>query len=160
MMGQVYTASTTGVAVSVLQDLIEILAPADASIVILSAHFGQSSDFGDAQAEGLRVRWVRGLGATSGSGGSTPTPAPHMVGFAASGATVEMNNTTIMTAGGGSLVTVVTAAFNAQVGYFYQPTPEERIIISGGDRLTLELIAAPSDAITAETSVTYLELGG
>ena len=82
------------------------------------------------------------------------------VGFAASGCTVKANNTTIMTAGGGSLVTVLTAAFNVQIGYFYQPTPEERIIISGGDRLTMELIANPADAITAECAVTYLELGG
>ena len=161
MLGQVYTASTTGVSVSALQDLIEIEAPADACIIIISAHFGQAgtADYGDAQAEGLRVRWVRGEGATTGSGGSTPTPEPHMSGFSDSGATVKMNNTTLMSAG--TRPTVLTAAFNVQVGYFYQPAPEERIVISAGDRLTLELIAAPSDELSAcETSVTYMEIGG
>lgn len=160
MLGQVYTASFTGVAVSAAQDLFEILAPADAIIIPLSAHFGQSSDYGDAAAEGLRIRWVRGEGATTGSGGSTITPAPHMAGFAASGATVKVNNTTIMIAGGGSITRLRPEGFNVQVGYFYQPTPEELFAVSPSDRLTLELIDAPNDELTGEGFVTYREIGG
>ena len=159
MLGQVYTASFTGVAVSAAQDLFEILAPADAIIIPLSAHFGQSSDYGDAQAEGLRIRWVRGEGATTGNG-TTITPAPHMAGFAASGCTVKRNGTSIMTVGGGSLTRLRPEGFNAQVGYFYQPTPEERFAVSSNDRLTLELIDAPNDELTAEGFVTYMEIGG
>jgi len=157
-MGQIYTASFTGVIVGVAQDFFEITAPADAVIIIHSARIGQSSDYGDAAAEGLRIRWVRGEGSTSGSGGSTVTPAPHMAGFAASGATVEANNTTKMT--GGTTTTIITETFNVQVGYLYQPTPEERLVISASDLLTLELIAAPADDLTMEGSVTYEELGG
>ena len=159
-MGQIYTASFTGVAISVAQDIFELTAPADAVLRILSAHLGQSSDYGDAAAEGLRIRWVRGEGATVGSGGSTVTPAPHMAGFGASGATARINDTTIMTAGGGSLTTVLPAAFNVQIGYFYNPIPEEMLIVSASDKLALELIAAPTDAITCEGHITWEEIGG
>ena len=118
-MGRMYSASFTGVSVSAIQDLFEILGPADAVTRLHSLHIAQSSDYGDAEAEGLQIQ-------ISKTDGSTLTPDAHSDGDPAYGGTVEANNTTQAT-----VTTVVQSyAFNAQAGFYYQPTPEERIDIS------------------------------
>lgn len=161
MPGITYTASFSEVAVSVAQDLFELLCPTDAAIEIISAKIGQSSDAGDAQAEMLPIEWVRGEGTvTSGSGGTAPTPRPTEKGMPASGATVEVNNTTRMAVGTGALVTVDEDAWNVQIGYLYQPVPEERQWVSPGDRMTLALPSAPADALTVSGTITWKEYGG
>lgn len=160
-MGMRYSGVFEEVAVSAAQDLFELVAPADASIVIHSVRIGQSSDAADAQSEMLPVSFVRGEGSvTSGSGGSTPTPAPLESGFAASGATLEANNTTKMVVGSGSLTTLYNDAFNVQVGFLYQPVPEERVIVSPGDRVTVELVSAPADSLTVSGMIVWEEIGG
>lgn len=160
-MGMRYSGSFEAVAVSAAQDLFELVAPADSAIIIHSIRIGQSSDYGDAAAEGLSISLVRGEGSvTTGSGGSTPTPAPLESGFAASGATLEANNTTKMVVGAGTLTTLQNDAFNAQVGWLYQPVPEERIIISPDDRMTVELVGAPNDALTMSGTIVWEEVGG
>lgn len=160
-MGMRYSGAFEDVAVSAAQDLFELVAPADSTITIHSVRAGQSSDFGDAAAEGLSISFVRGEGTvTSGSGGSTPTPAPLESGFAASGATLEANNTTKMVVGTGTLTTLYNDAFNVQVGFLYQPVPEERIVVSPSDRMTVELVGAPSDALTMSGTIVWEESGG
>lgn len=154
-MGRIYTASFEAIPVSVIQDLFEINAPSDACVAIHSAELGQTSDAGDAQAELLRVAWSRAPTA-SGSGGASVTPAAHEEGTAAFGGTVERNNTTQAT---GTTV-VVPGVFNVQGGYFYQPMIWERIVISPGGRLVLELPAAPADSLTMTGRVTFEEYGG
>lgn len=161
MSGNVYTAVFEEVAVTAAQDLFEVVAPADACLEIISARVGQSSDAADAQAEMAAISIVRGVGTvTSGSGGTTPTPTPLHQGGAASGATVEANNTTKMVVGTGSLEILLNDDFNVQVGYLYQPVPEERPIVSPSDRITLELVNAPADSITMSGTITYREIGG
>jgi len=155
-MSRMYSASFTDVAVSAIQDLWELNAPADSVVVIHSIVIGQNSDYGDAAAEGLTLQLSRSTG-TSGSGGTTPTAAAHQVGDAAFGGTVEANNTTQATT-----TTVIRAdAFNIQGGWVYQPTPEERIVISPSGRVVLELPSAPTpDAITMSSTITFEEIGG
>ena len=119
-MGLVYTAVFEDVAVSAAQDFFEIAAPSDAIVEVHSVRIGQTSDVGDSAAEILAISFVRGQGATSGSGGSTPTPNPTHAGYAAAGSTVEANNTTKMVAGGGSLQVLYNDTFNLQVGFLYQ----------------------------------------
>ena len=102
-MGMRYSAVFSDVAVAALQDLFEILAPTDSIVKVHSVRIGQSSDEGDAQAEMLPIEFVMGRGATTGSGGSTPTPQTLEAGFGAAGSTTKVNNTTRMVAGGGSL---------------------------------------------------------
>ena len=153
-MGRIYSASFEEVAVSAAQDLFEITAPADSSVIIHSVTITQSSDAGDSQAEMLPILIHRGT--TSGSGGSTPTPNPYALGDAAAGTTVEANNTTQGTEG-----TILHAeAFNVQIGFYYLPPPEDRIIVSPSDILHIELQSAPADALTMNGTVVFEEIGG
>lgn len=156
MHGMMYSANVAAVSVSAAQDVFEIVAPADAVVIIHSVYISQTSDYGDAAAEGLQVKAIKGY-SSSGSGGSTPTPTPMQSGFAAAGSTVEANNTT--QANSGSPVTLVADSFNAQIGYQYRPTPEERIVLSPSQRLVWTL-TAPADAITLNATMIFEEVGG
>lgn len=160
-MGMRYSASFSAVAVSAAQDLFELLAPADACIAIHSIRLGQSSDFGDAQAEGLEVTLKRATGSyTSGSGGTSPSKNALESGFSAAGATVEANNTTQAAVGTGTLTKFMHDTFNIQIGWLYQPVPEERIILSPSQALILSLDSAPADAITMSGTIVWEEIGG
>ena len=153
-MGMVYSAAVSEVAVSVIQDLVEITAPADAVVILHSVYVGQSTEEGDAAAEMLPINIVRY--ATGGSGGTLGTENPHEVGFPAAGGAVEFNNTTQ-----GTTATLLLAdAFNVQAGWQYRPTPEERIVVSPSGVLAVELPVAPADAMNANITITWEEIGG
>lgn len=153
-MGRVYVATFDQVAVTVAQDLFELNAPADAAVIVHSVTITQESDAGDAAAEMLPILLHRG--STSGSGGSVPTPAPFSVGDPAFGGTVEANNTTQSTEG----TNLHAEGFNVQVGFYYMPPPEDRIVISPSGRLIVELQAAPADSLTMNGSIVFEEIGG
>lgn len=153
-MGRMYTVTFEKVAVTAIQDLFEIVAPSDAVVVLHNAQVSQDSDEGDTEAEQLNILIHRG--STSGSGGSTVTPAPLEVGDAAFGGTCEANNTTQGTEG----TQVWSESFNIQVGWHFIPTPETRPVISPSGRLIIELQDAPADSLTMSGSVTFEEIGG
>ena len=160
-MGMMYSCPFEAVAVSAAQDFFELLAPSTGALILHSVRLGQSSDEGDAAAEMLDVSIVRGEGSvTSGSGGSAGTEVPLQSGLAAAEAAVELNNTTNMLVGSGALILLLNDSFNVQVGWLYQPTPEERITVSPSDRLTIELVGAPADALTMSGTITWEEIGG
>jgi hypothetical protein len=152
-----YKLSFSGVAVTAVQDLFELVAPADAIVKIHSIRLAQYSDEGDAQAEMLRIRLLRGY-TVSGSGGSTPTPAPLEKGAAAAGGIYEANNTT--QANTGTPDALLEDAWNVQIPYLYQPAPEERPIVSPGIRCVLALAEAPADSINMQGEITFEEIGG
>ena len=156
-MGRMYSATFTAVAVTAAQDLFEVVAPADSIVVIHGVEISQHTDVGDAAEEILRISIDRGA-ATSGSGGSSVTPAPLNFGDAAFGGTVEANNTTI--ASTGTIVTLHSSAWNIRMPWLWLPSPEMRIILSPSQRLTVELIAAPADSITTNGTIYLEEIGG
>ena len=159
MSGNVYTASFLDVAITAVQDLFEILLPSDAVIELLGITLGQTTDVGDAEEEILKATLRRVTGApTSGSGGSTATPRPHNQGGAASGCTVEINNTTQLS--GGTNVVLLPIDWNIRLREQQIDIPEARFIFSPSTRLLLELEDAPADSITADGSITWRELGG
>ena len=153
-MGRVYTASFEEVAVTVAQDLFEVVAPADASVVIHSVTITQSTDAGDAQAEMLPILIHRGT--ATGSGGSSVTPSPLQVGDAAFGGTVEANNTSQSVVG----TFLHAEAFNVQIGFYFLPPPEDRPVVSPSALFIVELQAAPDDSITVNGTVVFEEIGG
>lgn len=153
-MGRMYSAVFEEVAVTTAQDLFEINAPSDASVIVHSLHISQSSDAGDAASEQLNVLIHRG--STSGSGGGTPTPAPLQAGDAAFGGTVETNNTTQGTEG----TQIHSEAFNVMAGLVIVWTPETRPVISPSGRLIIELQTAPADSLTMSGTVYFEEIGG
>lgn len=159
MYGPVHVVSFAEVEVSAAQDLFELLAPADAALAIHLVKFAQSSDYGDAAAEALDVLMKRVTGApTSGSGGSTPTPTALSPSAAASGVTIEANNTTQLS--GGTQATLLADAWNVQLPFEYIPPPEQRPIISPSTRFVVELPNAPGDAITLSGLLMWEEIGG
>src|SRR5574343_189722 len=112
-MGRIYTVAFNNVAITAIQDLFEIVAPADAVVMIHDIHLSQNTDVGDAAEEVLRIELTSGH-TTSGSGGSAPTAIPRNIGQAAFGGTVEVNNTTQASAG--TIVTHYVWNWNIRVG--------------------------------------------
>lgn len=151
-MNRIYTASFSAVAVSAAQDVFEIVAPSNARVTIRKVVIGQYSDFADAEAEILSVKIIRGH-TTSGSGGSSVTPTGPNSSSPLSGSTVERNNTTVATTSG---TDVYADVMNVAAGWYYEPLPEERISISGGERLVVR-ITAPADALTMNGTIVFEE---
>lgn len=156
-MGRIYTAQFTDVAVTAIQDLFELVAPADAIVKIHSIHLSQKSDVGDSAEEILNIQLTSGH-TTSGSGGSTPTAIPNEFGDAAFGGTVEANNTT--QASGGTIVTHYSWDWNTRIGFDYIFTPELRPVLSPSRRACLELPVAPADSLTMSGTLVFEEIGG
>lgn len=152
----VYSAQFNGVAVTVQQDFFELNAPSTGSLIVHRCTITQTSDYGDAQAEGLSVLIKRGA-STSGSGGSTPTAADISGAGATFAGTVEANNTT--KAVSGTIVTLHTDSMNVQAGWDYLPTPECRLIVPPSGRMTFELGTTPADSLTCN-GVLYFETIG
>lgn len=160
-MAREYTAVFDAVAVTAEQDFFEILAPATAAIRLLEVHIGQETEEGDTQAEMLAWKMVYGAGSvTSGSGGSTATPRPTHEGYGASGATIEINNTTKLAAGTGTLTTKWGGAFHVAAGLHWPPKPKGELVISPSEYLTVELAEAPADSITFTGTILFEEIGG
>lgn len=153
-MGRMYSATFEEVAVTAVQDLFEINAPADAVVVLHGLIISQSSDAGDSESEQLNV--LIHLGSTTGSGGTTPTARPMELGDAAFGGTVEANNTTQSTEG----TFIHAESFNVMAGLQIWWTPETRPVVSPSDRIIIELQTAPADSLTMSGTVYFEEIGG
>lgn len=156
-MGRIYTAQFTDVAVSAIQDLFELVAPADAVVIIHDLFIGQRSDVGDSAEEILSIQLTSGH-TTSGSGGSSVTPVPIEFGNAAFGGTCEANNTT--QAADGTIVVHGSWQWNIRGPFEKIWTPETRPVLSPSRRACVELPVAPADAITVSGTITFEELGG
>ncbi len=140
------------VAVTAIQDLFELVAPADAAVLVDWVVITQSSDAGDAAAEQLPILIHRGT--ATGSGGSSVTPSPAAVGGAAFGGTLEANNTTQSVEG----TFLHAEAFNIQIGfYWFPPRP---IVISPSGLFIVELQVAPADSLTMNGTIGFREIGG
>lgn len=154
-MSGIYTAVFNNVAVTAIQDLFEIVAAADAVVLLHDIHLSQNTDVGDAAEEVLRIELTSGH-TSSGSGGSAPTAIPRDIGQSAFGGTVEVNNTTQASAG--TIVTKYVWNWNIRVGFDKIFTPETRPRIAPGTRMCLELPAAPADSVTMSGSITIEEI--
>ncbi len=153
-MGRIYAAVFEEVAVTVAQDLFEVVAPADGAVKIHSVTITQSTDAGDAEAEMLPILIHRGT--ATGSGGSTVTPSPLALGDAAFGGVVEANNTTQSVEG----TFLHAEAFNVQIGFYYLPPPEDRPVVSPSALFIVELQTAPNDSININGTIIFEEIGG
>jgi|SRR5687768_232850 len=148
-----YTATFDNVSVSAAQDLFEVVAGTGKPLRIHALFVGQSSDAGDAQAENLRVRLIRGY-TTSGFSGTTPSLAPLRSGNAAAGFTAEVNNLSVAT--GGPALVLHADTWNVAAGFAYVPTPECRPEVNAGERFVVNLPTAPADALTMSATL-YVE---
>jgi hypothetical protein len=154
MSENIYSLTFSAVAVSAAQDLFEIVSAAAGVIKIHGFNLFQTSDHGDAAAEGLQVLFVRGH-STSGSGGSSFTPILRSSKQGAAAATCEINNTTI--ASSGTAVNYYADGWNVQAGTTYWWTPETRPVLRNSERGVLR-ITAPADALTMSGTLYFEEL--
>lgn len=164
MQGPIFSAAIDNIAVSAIQDLFEIATDATTRIAICGIDLFQNTDFGDAQAETLALRIIRGLG-TTGSGGSAVTPKNHKPWSRVSPCTVARNNTTPAVIGAGTSDVLLSTGFNVQAGFFYRPRwvdstdVDERIFCEKNSRIVVNLPAAPADSITVFGTIWWQELG-
>lgn len=146
MSGRVYAVPFAAVAITAAQDLVEISPADDKPVELIGWHIGQTSDAGDAQDELLQITVIRGH-TTSGSGGSSVTPAPLNPGDAAASFTAEINNTTI--ASSGTAVTLFASAWNVRAGSDVWLPEEVRPRASQANTTLVVRMSAPADSITA-----------
>lgn len=163
-MGRFYTipltnsGGTAGTGVTPIVDAIEIVAATGKPFWLHEVVLGQTSDYGDAQAEGLPFVIKRGTGSyTAGTGGQSVTPAKHLTNDAAAGATAKICNTTQAVAGSGTITTLRAEPWNVQAGEQYTPTPETRFLFLPAEGCVISL-ATPADAITLIGSAVIEEL--
>jgi hypothetical protein len=158
-MGRVYTVTKVATTIATAtppMDLLELGATAGQVIVIHSAFVGQNTDAGDANAQMVRIQINRY--ATSGSGGGTALVArPHNTGDAAFGGTVDDFNTTQ----GGTATLMLEESFNVQAGWYYTPTPEERIVVPPSGFIAISIPQTDlTNAIDLCARITFEVLGG
>ena len=140
-------------------DIAELLVPSNKVMILRQARVTQSSDAGDAESEQMEITIRRGIGATSGSGGVGATFAQHDPGDAAAGITGELFNTTIATAGGGSLTDLLNEDENIHNGWYHAPAPDERYMFGGTNHLVIYSPKTFADDITISGFIVVEEIG-
>ena len=155
-MGRVYSAEFAAVAVAAAQDLFSILPAVDKPVLVHAVFISQSSDLGDAAAEGLLIKLQRGA-TTAGSGGSTPAATPlGSINDAADAATVHANDTTETSAG--TIVDVHSEVWNIRTPFVWMPPPEHRVGVENNQHFAVALITIPADSITMCGTIIFEEL--
>lgn len=145
-----YIVPVQNVGISLAQDIYEV-APADDKPCILDGvDMGQSTDYGDSAAEGVRLAIRRG-DTVSGSGGSSPSIRAVDPQDSAGGFTVEANNTTKANTSG---IAMWGGAWNVQqAGQIWWPDTYPVKVSQVESRACLELVAAPADSLTCDHSL-------
>jgi hypothetical protein len=157
-MGRLYKASTGGVSISTIADLMFIAAPTDGPVLIHEIAVEQEDGETSEQLPVTLFRTTTDQAAV----GTGVTPVPLDVGDAAFGGVVRRTIT------GGSLSTETTVfdrrAFNILNGFFWTAKPGQEIVLSPvagtGGRFVVKLATAPSAALIICASVLLEELGG
>jgi hypothetical protein len=158
-MGRLYQVPIPFVAQTAQIDFFELTAAAEKPCRIHEIYLANSSDVGDAQEEMLTLKLKRASGSvTSGSGGTAPTPVPIDPRDTAAGLAAEVNNTTKLVAGGGTITDERLFAWNVRMPFHMIFTPETRPMIVGGEKKVLELTTTPADSITMGGYVLVEEL--
>lgn len=150
-MGRIYTVSFTEVAVTAQQDLFQIEA-VTVPAIIHAVYLSQSSDVGDAAAEGLSILIRRVTDALT----NVTAEAQLDTGDAAANADLNVNDTTELVTGAQN---VHTEVWNIALPFVYLPPPELRIVIPVDDALTINLNTTPADEITMSGVMYFEEIG-
>lgn len=149
-MGRMYVASGDLPTWTAAGDVVELIAPADAIVVLHRLTLQQSTSETDDSTSVLLSR----VG-TSGSGGGAITATPLQVGDAAFGGTIEEGNTTDST---GNTV-LYNWGMSVLAGLDVIWTPETRPIISPSAALVVTTGDALS-SVTLEWTLEFEEIGG
>lgn len=150
-MGRIYTVSFTEVAVTAQQDLFQIEA-VNVPVIIHAVYLSQSSDVGDAAAEGLSILIRRVTDALT----NVTAEAQLDTGDAVANADLNVNDTSELVTGA---QIVHSEVWNIALPFVYLPPPELRIIVPVDDVITVNLNTTPNDEITM-SGVMYFEETG
>lgn len=154
-MPRTYSVSFDTTAITTAIDLFEITPADDKPVRLIGMVLGQYTDSGDAQAEQLGIRVIRGY-TTSGSGGVAPTPTPLDPTDTAAGFTAEACNTTVATTG--TSVVCLADVFNVQAGYqIWWPEGCQPQANQGNTTIVVRM-TAPADSITTNGTLYVQEL--
>lgn len=95
---------------------------------------------------------------------TSTTPAPHMLGGAASGITggtagaAGTAGTDASAEGAGAVTTTIEEGFNNLNGWLWVPTPEERIIVPTDKAVILKIVGTPTTLTGWTAGITYQEV--
>ena len=148
MQGNLYFVAVQDVDFTTTGDFFEIIPAASRPIVLHEAKITQSTEAGDSEAEMIKFALKRGLGSTSGSGGSSPTEVGLQSDAPAFAGATEAGNTTPASAGGGTLLTLWEIEEHIANGLHYLPAPEHRPVFKDDEVLVLSMESTPADSIT------------
>ena len=147
-----YSFAFTDVAVSAQQDLFQLEAQT-VPLVLLGVYLSQSSDVGDAEAEGLSILIRRFTDAVT----NDVTEVKLDGGDSAANANLAINETTELVTG---TETIHSESWNiAQGPWIYLPPPEMRPVIQIGNGVAINLNTTPADSITMSGTCYFAELG-
>lgn len=150
-MGRIYSATFSEVAVTAQQDLFQL----EALVVPLTLHavyLSQTSDVGDAAAEGLSILIRRFTDAVTNDVAEVKLDS----GSAAANADIAINETTELVTG---TETIHSEAWNIAMPFIYLPPPELRPVIQIGNGVAINLNTTPADSITMSGTVYFEEFG-
>ena len=151
-MGRLFSLEFTEVAVTAQQDLFQIEALVTPA-VIHAVYLSQSSDVGDAAAEGLSILIRRVTDVVTDDKASVLMDT----GDATQTADLAINETTELTTGASIIHSEV---WNIVQGPFiYLPPPELRPNAVMGDVIVVNLNTTPADSITMSGTIYFEESG-
>jgi hypothetical protein len=156
----VYTATYRIAAISAAKTLMYITAPTGAVVEILSARVTNESNETNEQLVACLQR-VTSLGTPTAT---VCTPATTENGSSAAASTVKANVTASEpTYGASSQGADIVGAhgmdgFSSLGGWYYDPTPEERLYVNPGATIGLRLLSTPT-SFDGVVRITFRELG-
>jgi hypothetical protein len=117
----------------------------DDPITIHAFELSQSTEAGDAMAEGLELNLTRRTGAPTTGAGAAVTEVPALQDSTATTATVLTQLTADWTAGTEQIIAKV--GWQIAGPYLWMPPPEGRIQVKDNDVFLVDLVTVPADAI-------------
>jgi len=153
-MARSFKACSAAVAVAAADEILQLLAGSTTPCIITGITISNTSDYADAQAEGLEVSINRF--ATNGSGGTAIASSPGEVGDTPDAVVTGAGGTHAM----GTRTRLWAEAWNIQAPFKWRPTPEEYITVPAAGNLVVLIDGTPADPVTCIVGIEWLEIGG
>lgn len=150
-MGRRFSFSFTEVAVTAQQDLFQLEAQT-VPAMLLGCVISQTSDVGDAAAEGLSIVIRRFTDAVTNDVAEVKMDG----GDGSALANLAINETTELVTGA---ETIHSEAWNIALPFVYLPIPELRPVIQVGNGVAVNLNTTPADSITMSGTLYFEEFG-
>lgn len=145
----VYTASFLYTAMATAVTQLELTAPTDAAVALISAGIGPRGAVLD-QLQEVNVFINDAVGTDTAL-----TPNPQHEGYAAFGGTVRRT----LTAEGATPIDIIEDGFHFQQGWRHTPIPEEFITVQPGSFMGIRFPIAPDAAMSIAVWMTFGEIG-